>query len=145
MYVINVLQLQNQWVVFSVKIWLQVVKRFQLHREIKLLSWPAYDPHFLRASQDHRFRQWATWGITSLCQIITEGNRNSFEDLHRSYELDKEDFYRYLQIHHFFLEEIRSPDSMEPSTMTQIFIDAYSSKNTKGIIGRLYKGFTSMN
>lgn len=126
MNVIRVLQLQNQWVVFSVKIWLQAVKRFQLNREIKLLNWPAYDPHLLPASQDHRFRQWATQGITSLCRIITEGNLNSFEDLRQSYELDKEDFYRYLQFRHFFLEEIRSPDSVEPSTIIQIFIDAYS-------------------
>lgn len=139
------LQLQNQFVVFSLGVWLEVVKRFQLHGEIGVLSWPAYDPRFLPASQDYRFRQWARRGITAFCQILTNGRFNSFEDLCQVYELGKEDFYRYLQIQHFFLKEIRPPDPAEPSVITQIFVDAYKSKNMKGIIGKLYKGFSLMN
>ena len=37
-------------------------------------------------------------------------------------------------------DSTRPPDPAEPSIITQIFIDAYKSKNMKGIIGKLYEG-----
>ena len=61
------------------------------------------------------------------------------------YELGKEDFYRYLQIQHFFFKEIQPPDPAEPSIITQIFVDTYKAKNMKGIIGKLYEGFSLIN
>lgn len=53
--------------------------------------------------------------------------------------------FRYLQIRHFFLQEVRSSDSADPSIITQLFIDAYDLKDIKGIIGKLYKSFMVMN
>lgn len=141
----EVFQLQNQCVSFSMKLWLQVVKRFNLHREMKLLCWPAYDPHFLPAALDHRYRRMARQGISSLCRIVTNGHFNDFEDICRTHELDRGDFFRCLQIRNFFVMEVKSHDSPEPSKIIEVFIDAYNSKNIKGIVGRLYKAFTSMN
>lgn len=141
----EVLQLHNQFVAFSMKIWLQVIKRFGLQGEIRLLSWPAFDPRFLPATQDHRYKQWAQRGITSLCLMTTKGKFNTFEGLCQTFELGKEDFYRYLQVRHYFLKEVGRTDSVEPSKITQMFINAYNSTNTKGTIGKLYKGLTSMN
>lgn len=40
---------------------------------------------------------------------------------------------------------MRPPDPTEPSRITQILIDAYESKNMKGVIGKLYKGLSVMN
>lgn len=48
----------SQWVNVSLKSWLEVIGCFRLQREVKLLSWPAYDPAFKPALLDSRFRQW---------------------------------------------------------------------------------------
>ena len=141
----DVHQLHNHCTSFSLKMWSDVVKKYQLCREIGVLSWPAFHPHFPPALQDHRYKQWTKRGITSFCRIIKNGNLKSFEDLRQSYELGKEDFYRYLQIRHFFLKTIKTPNLTEPSKIIQIFIEAYDSKSTKGITGKLYKSFTLLN
>ena len=64
----DVHQLHNHCTSFSLKMWSDVVKKYQLCREI--------------------------------------GNLNSFEDLRQSYDLGKEDFYRYLQ--NFFFEWLKN-------------------------------------
>ena len=120
----DVHQLHNHCTSFSLKMWSDVVKKYQLCREIGVLSWPAFHPHFPPALQDHRYKQWTKRGITSFCRIIKNGNLKSFEDLRQSYELGKEDFYRYLQIRHFFLKTIKTPNLTEPSKIIQIFIEA---------------------
>ena len=70
-----------------------------------VLSWPVYDPRFLPASQDHRYRQRAGPGragpgITAFCPVLTTGRFHSFEDLWWMFEPSKEDFCRYLQTQH---------------------------------------------
>jgi len=47
------------------KKWAEDVKKFQLHREIRALSWPAIHLCFLLASQDHKYEQWDERGMTS--------------------------------------------------------------------------------
>ncbi len=59
--------------------------------------------------------------------------------------MGKEDFYCYLQICNFFIEEIETPDLDENPGIIQIFMDACDSVSSKGIIGKLYKRFMSMN
>ena len=98
----DVHQLHNHCTSFSLKMWSDVVKKYQLCREIGALILSAFHPHFPPALQDHRYKQWTKRGIASFCRIIKNGNLNSFEDLRQSYDLGKEDFYRYLQNFFFF-------------------------------------------
>lgn len=51
-------QTASQRVNFSLKIWVEVVKRFQFQKEVKLLKWPAYDSEFIPGLLDHRYRWW---------------------------------------------------------------------------------------
>ncbi len=74
-------QSQNPCVSLSLKMWSEAVWRFQLHREMGLLSWPAFHPRFLLPLQDHKYRQWAKQGITSFCRIIKNGDLINFDDL----------------------------------------------------------------
>lgn len=76
--------------------------------------------------------------------MITKAKFNTSEGLH-SFELSEEDFRQYLKIHHFFLHEIGNTHSVEPSRITQILIDANNSENSKGTVGKLYEGLTSVN
>lgn len=128
----------NPGINFSLKVWREVVKRFQIQKEIKLLSWPAYDPDFTPASQDSRYKQWSQNGITAFCRIVTNWNLDSFQNLCQIYELDKTDFYRYLQLRSYFWKEVKGSNPKELSTLTTIFVDAYNSGNNKGIISRLW-------
>ncbi len=59
--------------------------------------------------------------------------------------MGKVDFYHYLQIRNFVLKEIETPDLDENPGIIQIFMNAYDSKNSKGITGKLSKRFMSMN
>lgn len=138
----QVYQLQNLCVSSSLKKW---VKTFHLSKQIRVLIWPAYRPCFLPASIDHKFRTWAKQGITSFCKIIENGELLNFEDLCRTYEVGREDFYRYLQIRSFFEREIKSPDLVANPGIIQLFMDAHAAKSTKGITGKLYRNFSSMN
>ena len=49
----DIIQVEGQWVNLSLKVWREVVKCFKLQRDIKMLRWPAYDPDFIPALQDH--------------------------------------------------------------------------------------------
>ena len=43
----------NQFINFSLRVWREVIRRFQLAKEIRILRWPAYDPDFEPATLDH--------------------------------------------------------------------------------------------
>uniref|UniRef100_A0A096LQF6 Reverse transcriptase domain-containing protein n=1 Tax=Poecilia formosa TaxID=48698 RepID=A0A096LQF6_POEFO len=98
----QVYQLQNLCLNLSLKKWAEVVKKFNLLKQIGILSWPAYHPRFLPAAVDHKYRRWAKQGITAFCNIIKNGELVRFEDLCRTYDVGRQDFYRYLQVRSFF-------------------------------------------
>lgn len=87
-------QTDGKWVNFSLKMWLEVVQRFQLQEEVKLLKWPAYDPDYKPALYDFRYRQWVFAGLTSLCLIVESWTLDSFDHLCQTYGLSKQDFFR---------------------------------------------------
>ena len=134
----------SQWVNLSLKIWFEVIRCFQLQREAKLLSWPAYDPDYMPSLLDSRYRQWVRLGITSICTIMKKGDIDSFEKLSQKYGLVKQDFYRYLQLRDFFGKEIkRSKEEITP-TIIKVFIEAYDSKSMRGLVSKLYNGIMSL-
>lgn len=94
--------IQNQCVGHSVELWREAVKRFKLHREGKVLGWPAYDPQFDPARHDHRYKTWISHNITAICKIISNGDLDNFKNLCQNFDLNRQDFYRYLQVRLFF-------------------------------------------
>lgn len=134
----DLFNIQNQWVCFSLGIWSDFVKKFQIQKEIQLLRWPAYDPNFKPASQDLRFKQWIREGITSYSSLVKNGELVDFQYMSEKYGLERQDFYRYLQIRHYFVKEVKGSSKEELSVVTQMFIKAYNSGPTRQIIGALY-------
>lgn len=137
-------QTESNWVNLSLKIWFEIVKRYQLQREVKLLSWPAYDPDYKPSLYDFRYKQWAYHGITSLCTIVKDGKLHSFEHLCKVYGLRRQDFYRYLQMSDYFCKEVRDSDQKEWSKVVQLFVEAYNCRSSKGLISKLYHAVTSL-
>lgn len=62
-------------------------------------------------------------------------------------DLNRQDFYWYLQVQHFLWTEIRSSSDSDGnfSKLIQTFIDAYQGENIKGVIGKLYSAISSVN
>ena len=136
----GIFQTRSQWVNLSFKIWLEVVKRFKLQREAKLLRWPAFDPDFIPATLDNRYKQWYHNGITSICTMVKSGDIDSFENLKRKYELSNQDFYRYLQVRDYFGKKVKRSTPGVTTSLITVFTDAYNSGSNRGLVSRLYDG-----
>ena len=121
-------QTASRWVNFSLKIWVEVVKCFQLQKEVKLLNWPAYDSEFTPALLDHS-------GITAMCNIVRKGELDSFNNLCQIYGLGGQD----LQLRDYFNTKVKGFKSEELPPIIHTFIDAYNSGNNKDLVGKLYR------
>lgn len=58
------------------------------------------------------------------------------------HNLKKQNFYRYLQLHHYINQEIIFPLDVQEPVLNEI-LNSYSAKSKKGLISRLYKGLIS--
>lgn len=76
--------------------------KFQLQKEMKLLRSLAHDPNFKPASQDLRYRQWIRHGITLYSSLVKDGELVNFQFMYGKYGLERQDFYRYLQMRHYY-------------------------------------------
>jgi len=85
----------------TLTIWADFIKRHRLEKEMRLLSWIAYDEGFKPNLSDLTYRNWERKGITAMCTILTNGNIMSFQDLRET--------YGYLQLRDYFIREIGSP------------------------------------
>lgn len=98
----------NQWSKTCFYIWFKECKSSPpLERQSRLLRWVAFDPEFIPARIDGRFKYWVGTGITAYCSITSLGELDSFQKLSDKFGLEKNDFFRYLQIRSFFLDHIK--------------------------------------
>lgn len=79
-----------------------------MHDKLGIIRWCTYDPDFKLNQLDLRFKSWITKGITTFYSKIDKGQLKSFQTLKRDYSLEKQDFYRYLQLHNYFNKVIRN-------------------------------------
>ena len=71
--------------------------------------------------------------------MLTNGcNLESFSHLSNAFDLEKCDFFRYLQVRDYFNREIKQLADSE-SKLINIFSDAYKAKGNKHLISRIYK------
>lgn len=92
--------IDNPRVKWTLKTWRAIIKENELENDIIALKWCAYDSEFTPNKLDCRFKDWIAKGITALCSVMKDGKLLSFETLKRTYLLEKQDFYRYLQLRH---------------------------------------------
>uniref|UniRef100_A0A8C7WYM9 Reverse transcriptase domain-containing protein n=1 Tax=Oryzias sinensis TaxID=183150 RepID=A0A8C7WYM9_9TELE len=127
---------------FTIKLWEKVVKEYKLQKEIKILSWIAYDPKFQPNRYDSTFRHWIDNGITAWYSITKDGNLLSFRELKNKFGLGNQDLFRYLQIQDFYTREIKP--NLEPKkrySITKVILDAYKNSKTR-VISSFYCSFT---
>lgn len=122
--------------------WLDFVKKFQIQKEIKILRWPAYAPDFKPASLDLKYRQWIRYGMTSYSSLVKDGKLMDYQSMSEKYGLGSQDFYRHMQIQHYYQNEVKGQSMEEQSGVTQVFMKAYNSESTGQIIGNLYSSIS---
>ena len=124
---------------FMLGIWFLVVRKYNLEREIKVLTWLAYDPKFKPGTLDNSFVEWANRGITALITLTESGEMKSFQDLKNEFELENQDLFRYFQIRDYYNKEIKPGLPEELNGVIGAMCNAY--KNNLGrVISVLYQG-----
>lgn len=91
-------ELENPWLKSSLKSWSDAKDEYKLHDKLKIVRWCAYDPDFKPNQYDTTFRNWIPKGITTYHSLIDRGVIKDFRALKDSHNLEKQDFYRYLQL-----------------------------------------------
>ena len=69
--------------------------------------------------------------------IIDKRQLKSFQTLKRDHSLQKQDFYRYLQLRNYFNKVIRNYTVDPEDPILKEILGAYSSEQVKGTISRL--------
>ena len=127
---------------FTLQVWFSVVKQLGLVEQSRILRWVTYDTAFKPGRMDQRFKYWSDKGITTYYGIIEENNLQSFQYLKDRYNLEKPDFFRYLQLRHYFDQEIKSCIAqMIPNNLILLIAQAYT-KGTGRMVSKLYQSIT---
>lgn len=135
--------IDNPWVKWTLKIWKTIIKEYKLEGDIVILKWCAYDSDFTPNKMDTRFKDWTNKGITALCNVMKEGTLLSFEMLKEKYLLDKQDFYRYLQMRHYVNMKVENITEAS-ACLIELFRKAYNSDTGSRIISCIYKGLLNL-
>lgn len=94
------------------------------------------DRDFKPAQMDVRFKQWIWNGITSYCTVSSKIGLECFQHLIDTYNLEKHNFYRYLQLRNHFNKNINN-DAAELSRIN-IFAEAYKGGIHKKLVSKIY-------
>lgn len=121
-----------------IKSWNEATKLCELVEESKILRWCAYDSDFTPNKYDHRFKTWISKGLTNYNSFVHKGELQSFETLKQKNGLSAEDFFRYLQVRHYFSQNIKIPSPDQG--LLQTFIQLIQSMSLTKIISKLYNG-----
>ena len=131
---------ENPFINLSLKIWKEVQKICNIQKTAKLLRWCAFDTEFPPNLNDKRFNMWIRRGVTAYCTLIHKGALKSFQNMKEEYNLEQQDFFRFLQMRHYLKTVLKDVDmgNLEEGMMN-LFISAYKSKSNTKIISRTYK------
>ncbi len=105
---------------------------------IAVILWCAYDTEFVPNRSENRFQTWITTGLTNYYTFVHKGAFQSFESLQRKYGLERNDFYRYLQVQHYFNQNLDVVLETEETGIMKIFLSIYKSTTCSNIISRMY-------
>lgn len=135
----------NQWFNLSLKIWQETIKLCRLEVPAKLLRWCAYDSNFLQIRFDDRFKKWTTKGLTNYYTFVHRGAFQIFGSLQRKYDLEKSDFFRYLQVRHYFVRNLSTALKTEELGILKLFLSASKSTTCINTSPRCTKVFFNVN
>lgn len=116
--------------------WNEAIKICGLGNSSKVLRWCAYDSDFTPNQHDDRFKEWISKGLTNYYSFVHKGSFQSFETLKRKYNLCADDFFRYLQVRHYFNQDLKV--HVNNLGFVETFISLTESRAVNKTISRLY-------
>uniref|UniRef100_A0A1A8CBK3 Reverse transcriptase domain-containing protein n=1 Tax=Nothobranchius kadleci TaxID=1051664 RepID=A0A1A8CBK3_NOTKA len=128
----------NHIISTTLKIWWDTIIKYKIMGDNKELIWPSYSPSFGAGKLDNTFEKWRDRGITAV-HVLTEGGEfKTFNKLKREFDMDNGDFFRYLQLRHFYNSEIRNSLSQEGNELIRLITGAHKTLPTK-VVTKIYK------
>uniref|UniRef100_A0A3B3I5T5 Reverse transcriptase domain-containing protein n=1 Tax=Oryzias latipes TaxID=8090 RepID=A0A3B3I5T5_ORYLA len=135
---------QNPIVEFVIKTWWEVVNKYKLGNNHKILIWPSHSTGFKAGQLDNTFKKWRVRGLTAIC-TLTEGNIfKTFEKLKEEFELENTDLFRYFQLRNFYSEEVKRSITQEGSDVIEMVSGAYKKLPSK-MVSKMYKCLLKCN
>lgn len=125
----------------SLKLWNRIIQQNNLKDAVGLLRWCGYDQDFTPNQLDTRFKEWTPQGLTAYCTFLHKGNVKDFQTLKASHGLNKNDFFRFLQVRNYIEKQLKIiKEKCQNNILVEVFMDAYIVKNTQKSLSRLYRG-----
>uniref|UniRef100_A0AAR2K0V3 Reverse transcriptase domain-containing protein n=1 Tax=Pygocentrus nattereri TaxID=42514 RepID=A0AAR2K0V3_PYGNA len=100
---------------------------------------------FTPNSLDKGFAKWADQGLMSIHQLIDTNNLVSFEQLRRHFQLQKNNFFRYLQLRSFLTTHKEWERVLNPTPIENLLTQFQKGEGDKNLITKFYKVFLSMS
>ena len=79
---------ENSIMRVTFEIWYDVVKKYHLTGDSKLLIWPSHTPRFRPGALDKTFVKWRHKGIIAICTLIDNQYFKSFRQLKNEFGLE---------------------------------------------------------
>uniref|UniRef100_A0A3Q3A4Q3 Reverse transcriptase domain-containing protein n=1 Tax=Kryptolebias marmoratus TaxID=37003 RepID=A0A3Q3A4Q3_KRYMA len=121
------------------KPWQEIAKICRIGEVSKFLRWCAYDSDFTPNKIDNRFKTWVSKGLTNYYSFVHKGIFKSFEALQKDHGLEKEDFFRYLQVRHYFNKNLKDLLGRSGSSFMEAFLSLIKPRSDCKIISKLYQ------
>lgn len=139
---IHLIDKDNPWIRLPLKIWNDVVKMLNLKSAEKYLRWCAYDSEFTPNTLDSTYKIWTSKGLTAYCTFVNDGELQDFQTLKGNFGLEHKDFFRYLQVRHYFNQEIRGghTEEIQKKGIMTVFFSVYGLQNLTHVVSKLYNG-----
>lgn len=112
----------------------------QLGNRTKILRRCAFDSAFKPNKNDGRFKGWIPKGLTTYYSFIQRGVFQSFEERQRSNGLEKDDFYRYLQVRSYFNQNLWETWETSKPGFLDVFLSLLKSGSCTKVVSRIYNG-----
>lgn len=116
-----------------------MIEEYKIHK-LQILQWCTYDTDFRPNTIDKGFKLWIWKGVRTIYSLTENGQFKNFEGLKEDYDLDRADFYRFLQVRNRFESNIRKEMDLTDPILV-IFIEAYQSKSNKEVFSKIYKAY----
>ena len=73
--------------------------------------------------------------MTAWCNLVKDGHLQCFEELRVKFDLDKHDFFMYLQLRDYYNKEIEGKAKKELNGVVQLIMRKYSGEGIRFISG----------
>lgn len=129
-------QLLPPWITVPIEIWFKILKNSNTERSARCLRWPAYDSEFLPSKTDCGFVHWSQKGITGYWALSDKKVLKSYSQLSETYNLQKHDLFRYLQLRHYYDKNINFME--EEVGLVKLLVESCKGNAPKKQISKVY-------